>query len=384
MNPVLIAAKHLKESLRQPRTLALGLGLPVAFMVIFGLAFGEEDATRTYRVALLDQDGGDLARRYAEGLDALAHDTGTDLVRLVAVASEAEGLQGVEDRTYDALLVIPAGFSDGLTPTRQTQPGAPVPGTSVALRGDPSYAQFGPVRSVVESYSAAFERSATGRESALRVDEEVVTSRDLTQFDFIAPGLMVFAILNLAPQAAGMLARESELGTLDRIRQSPTRALQLLGGVALAQLALAALSLGLMLVAASLMGFHNQGSWGAGYLIALAAAFAVVGLGMVIAAFARTQQEAANLGILVAVPGSFLSGSFFALPAVDLFTLGGRTVGLYDVLPTTHAVDAMRGVMTFGRGLGEVGFSLAALAILSLAFFALGVVLYRRSRLAPQ
>ena len=396
MNPLLIARKHLKESLRQPRTLLLGLGLPVAFMVIFGLAFGQDDERKTYDVAVLDRDGGDLARRYVEGLDALAHDDGTDLVRVLRVPSEAEGLAGVEERRHDALLLVPEGFTEGLTPTARTQPGGPgglgpaqttrepPAGARVTLRGDPSFADHAAVSRIVDAYSGAFEARATGREPALRVEEAAATSRELTQFDFIAPGLMVFAILNLAPQAAGMLARESELGTLDRIRQSPTRAFHLLGGVALAQLVLAAASLALMLLTARLMGFHNQGSYVAGYAIALAAAFAVVGLGMLIAAFARTQQEAANLGILVSVPGSFLSGSFFEIPGVDLFQAAGRTVGLYDALPTTHAVDAMRSVLTYGRALEDVAFSLAALGLLSALFFLAGVALYRRTRLAPQ
>ena len=396
MNPLLIARKHLRESLRQPRTLALGLGLPMAFMLIFGLAFGQDEGAQTYQVAVLDRDGGDLARRYVEGLDALVHDDGTALVQVVRVRDEAEGLQGVEKRTHDAFLVLPDGFTEGLTPTPGTQPGgpaglgpaqptmAPPAGTRVDLRGDPSFSDYGAVSRIVKGYTAAFEARATGRDPAVEVQEQPAVSRELTQFDLIAPGLMVFAILNLAPQAAGMLAREGELGTLDRIRQSPTRALHLLAGVALAQLVLAAVSLGLMLATARLMGFHNQGSYAAGYAIALGAAFAVVGLGMLIAAFARTQQEAANLGILVSVPGSFLSGSFFPVPGVDLFRVAGETVGLYHLLPTTHAVSAMRSVLTYGRALDEVAFSLAALALLSALFFALGAALYRRTRLAPQ
>lgn len=396
MKPLLIARKSLLEAIRQPRTLALGLGLPVAFMLIFGLAFGQDDSNQTRSVAVLDQDGGDLARAYVDGLDNLTFDDGTDLVMVRRFATEEQGLEGVRSRDMDALLVIPQGFTEGLTPTTQSQPGgpaglgqpqtttAPPGGTSVQLRGDPSFGGYGVIASILDGYTAAFERQATGREPVLEVRQEVVTSRDLTQFDFIAPGLMVFAILNLAPQAASALARESELGTLDRIRQSPTRALHLLGGVALSQLALAAVSLGLMLLTARLMGFHNQGSYLAAYGIALLAAFAVVGLGMVIAAFARTQQEAANLGILVAVPGSFLSGAFFPLPGIDFFQLGRHTVGLYDLLPTTHAVDALRNVLTFGAPLEDVTFSLAALALLSALFFAVGVALYRRSRLAPQ
>jgi ABC-2 type transport system permease protein len=139
-----------------------------------------------------------------------------------------------------------------------------------------------------------------------------------------------------------------------------------------------------MLVTARIMGFHNQGSYVATYAIGLVAALAVVGIGMVIASFAKTQQEAANLGVLVSVPASFLSGAFFALPTVTLFSISGRVVGLYDILPTTHAVSAMRQVMTFGRSLADVTFALSAMAILALILFAIGVILFRRARLTPE
>jgi ABC-2 type transport system permease protein len=254
----------------------------------------------------------------------------------------------------------------------------------VTVKGDPGSVGFTAAKQIVDAYTQAFAARASGQPPLVRLEAQAITADSLTQFDFIAPGLMVYAIIAMAPQAAAALARETELKTIDRIRASPLRAVDLLGGVALAQLALACVSLTLMLVAAHLMGFHNQGSYASAFVITLGAAVAVVGIGLVIAAFAKTQQEAANIGVLVSVPGSFLSGAFFPIPGVNLFTVGETTVGLYDVLPTTHAVRAMRDVMTFGKGLDAVAGGLAAMALLALLFFATGIVLYRRNRLAPE
>jgi hypothetical protein len=172
---------------------------------------------------------------------------------------------------------------------------------------------------------------------------------------------MIFAIMNMAPQVAAVLTREVEFKTLDRIRMSPVRVVEFLGGVALAEVALSALSVALMLATARFMGFHNQGSYLAAFALSLTAALAVVGIGMVIAAFAKTQQQAAPLGVLVAVPGSFLSGAFFPVPTIPLVA----GIGVADLLPTTHAVVAMRKVMTFGNGIDAVGASLVALVALA-------------------
>lgn len=393
MRLLLVAEKSLKESIRQRRNLAIGLGLPVMFMLIFGLAFGAGATTKTFDVATLDQDGGDAARSYLEGLANLAYDDGTPVLKLTPYVDEANARRDVQARDQDALLVIPDGFTEGLQPGQRSTGGVagvgaqpqptPPPGTSVRLEGDPGSPDYGIVSRIVEGYTAAFEARATGREPVIGVEEEEVTSSSLTTFDRLAPGLMVFAVLNLVPGAAATLARESELGTLERVRQSPTRALELLGGVALAQIVLASVSVALMLLTAKLLGFHNQGSYAVAYVVALGAGLAVVGLGMVVAAFARTQQEAANIGVLISVPSSFLSGAFFELPPVPLFTAGGIEWGLYDLIPTTHAVEAMRAVLTFGRGFADVGGTIAVLGVLALLLFGIGVGLYKRQRLAP-
>jgi ABC-2 type transport system permease protein len=66
---------------------------------------------------------------------------------------------------------------------------------------------------------------------------------------------------------------------------------------------------------------------------------------------------------------------------VSLFSLGGRTIGLYDILPPTHAVVALNKVLTLGAGLGDVAYELTALLVLSVIYFAAGVWLFQRAHL---
>lgn len=386
-----IAAKTLKEAFRQPKNLAITLGLPIAFMLIFGLAFGGSDRT-TYELAVVDHDEGTLGESYLEGLRALEYEDGAPIFEVTMLDDEEAARDALRDGAHDVLLVIPSTFTEDGTPSApEGDGGAPVPipgqpqpqpappaGTRVAVVGDPSQVDAQTASQIVAAYTARFSEEISGA-PAVSTSVQTVTAAELTPFDFIAPGLMVFAILNLVPQAASALARETETKTLDRVRMSPTGALSLLGGVALAELVLASLSLALMLLTARLMGFHNQGTYWGAYLIAIGAAVAVVGIGMLIAAFARTQQEAANFGVLVSVPASFLSGAFFAIPP---FRIAGFS--LYDLLPTTHAVDALRQVMTFGRALASTTDALLALAALAALFFLAGVALYRKTRLTPE
>jgi ABC-2 type transport system permease protein len=69
------------------------------------------------------------------------------------------------------------------------------------------------------------------------------------------------------------------------------------------------------------------------------------------------------------------------MPPVPLFTLSGRTIGLFDALPPTHAVVAINKVLTLGAGLGDVLYEVVMLLILSVVYFAAGVWLFQRTHL---
>jgi ABC-2 type transport system permease protein len=104
-------------------------------------------------------------------------------------------------------------------------------------------------------------------------------------------------------------------------------------------------------------------------------------MGLLVACFCRTVTEAflvANVPLFVLM---FLSGAMFPLPRVPLFSVAGRPLLLTDLLPLSHAVAAMNKVLTLGAGPGEVAFELAALAVLSVAYYAAGMGLFQRMHL---
>ena len=55
--------------------------------------------------------------------------------------------------------------------------------------------------------------------------------------------------------------------------------------------------------------------------------------------------------------------------------------GLYDILPTTHAVAALNKILTLGASLNDVFFELAALTLLSVLYFVIGVWMFTRFHL---
>ena len=385
-----VSAKTFREVVRDRKTLAITLGLPLIFLGIFGLAFGQSDTQDTYQLSVSDEDNSALSAAFVAGLRDLQYDDGQPVFSVHTNLSNDEASRALQKREHDGWLVVPVGFEAGLTPQGGTQAG-PLPnqpgtpgsrsGSSVRLTGDPSYVSFGIVQRIVDAYVAAFESEVTGTPDALVVEQQSFASDELTPFDFIAPGLMVFAVLNLTPQAAALLAKEKEHHTLERLRLSRMRTIDLLGGVGLTQLVFTSISIVLMFATALALGYRPTGSLLVGLLIVLMAGVSIIGVGLMISAFSDKADDAANLGALFAVPASFLSGAFFRLPTVHLFDLGSHPIDIYDILPTSHAVTGLQRVLTLGAPLAEVSFEIVALLVLSVAYFIVGVMLYQWRRM---
>jgi len=116
-------------------------------------------------------------------------------------------------------------------------------------------------------------------------------------------------------------------------------------------------------------------------LVGAITSLSVIGVGLIVASFSKTVAQAfviANfpLGVFM-----FFTGAIFPIPRMQLFQVGGFSIGLTDLLPPTHAVTALTKVMTLGAGLGDVLPELAALVFLSALYFGIGVGLFGRMHL---
>lgn len=98
-----------------------------------------------------------------------------------------------------------------------------------------------------------------------------------------------------------------------------------------------------------------------------------IGIGLVLAAFARQVAGAVILGLLVSFPLIFITGMIFPLNLMPAIMRG-----LARAIPLTYAVEALSGVMLRGEGVrGVLGDWLALLGF-GLFFPALGSLLVRR------
>jgi ABC-2 type transport system permease protein len=227
-----------------------------------------------------------------------------------------------------------------------------------------------------------FAFSAAGWDESIDLQYRFVPGTGtMSDFDFGVGGIIIFGITFGVLVTAEVMVREDLSGTLRRIRLSRANAFDLLLGVSLAMMFIAAIQVPITLGSALAMGFHNNGSWliilGIGLLMSLVS----IGVGLIVACFSRTPGDATNLASVALVPLVFLSEALYPMPDLPLVSIGGRTIQLYDFMPTTHAAEAIRRVTIFGEGLTDIAFELVALTVLSVISLAVGVALYQRRRM---
>jgi ABC-2 type transport system permease protein len=401
MKVLSITRKTLLELWREPLLLALMLFFPIVLVGFYYVAFGQtEEGLSTYlNILVINEDAGatvedDASFDFAQD-DSLdfaqgAHwQAGTTLIWTLR-ATEFEGepvfdVQIVSDRRAaeialrehkaSLLLAIPPDFTQTLVD--QASPAV------LSLLGDPGSDDFVFAHSFLGGLVRQFAQEVVGgQDDAWTIAYEFLPGTGTTSdFDFGVGGIIVFGIAFGLITTATVMVRESATGTLRRLQLTRASAGDLLLGVTLAQMAVAAVQVPITFGAAWAMGFRSNGSLLLAMGIGLLFNLSVVGLGLIVACFSRDDGEAANLGSGVLVPVVFLSDALYPMPDLPLFSIAGRTVQVYDVLPTTHAAEAMRRVLISGDGPGAIAYELAATTVLSALLLALGVILYRRLRL---
>ena len=420
MKFISVAIKDFKELIRDRRGLFMILLFPMFFMIIFGIVYGNMGQTNeTYNLAVVNLDEGakmpltNEEVNFGDNLteifrDSEYEDSDVKLFNVINT-SESSANKLIQLKEADAMIVIPKNFSQTIVDKMEDSVATQITGTTssnnndtlkLIISGDSSSMGFGVSQVVliktIGKYQDNLVANIQSQTSGSSVEplklfegdvESVSGTESFSQFDFLAPGMMLFAILLLATTVAASLTKEVEKGTLARLRISKMRSFDMLFGALIPWSIVAAIQVLILLTVALIMGFNWQGGLNS---IVLAMFIGVIGgigsiaLGMIIASFAKNDTQAFNLGIMVVVPTSFVVGAFFQLPQVVMGEIIGRSFQIYDILPWTHILNALKSVLIYGNGLSAITYDLAWSAVLTAIIFVIGMGLFSRFRLSVE
>jgi ABC-2 type transport system permease protein len=386
MRAFAVFRKSLREQLRDWWALGLSVTTAAFFVLLYWSITG--GGSTTYSLIVIDRDqpvtladGTELAagRDAVEALRSVEYATGDPMLHVEQLDDRAEAERQLRDRDAMALMILPEGLSAALA---GLPPQGPV---DLVLVGDLSH-PFYPVAAVFASSTVqAYVAEVTGTASPLGFEEIALgDSGGRTEFEAYVPGLLIVAIVMVLFTAAMSVAREVEGGTLRRLQLTRMTSFDFLAGVSAVQVLVAVAGLLFTFGVAWALGFRSEGPLWAAILVGAATSLAVIGVGLVVACFARTVTRAFLVANLPFILLMFFSGSIFPMGKVALFEVAGHTVGLWDILPPTHAVVALNKILSLGAGFGDVLWELGWLLGLSAIYFGAGVWLFRRTHLRPR
>lgn len=375
--------KTLIENFRDWKIMVLILTFAPFFVFLMYFYFGE--ATKVYRITVVNHDQG-LQRDNGEWFRA-----GEELVLNMKQTRSPEGknilkihlendlenaCQRVENRSADLVVEIPRDFSRILTDYKQG--GQPDPAI-VRTHGDQSNLDYmmAAVWSDIITYQYAIR--VTGWTGPLDLQAiPVGNMKSLNEFDLYVPGLLVLSVMMLMFTAAASLIKEKDKETLVRLRMSSMTTFEWLLAVSFTQIVIGLLALALAFLSALAVGYETDGSILAMMVVGLLSCLSVMAIGVIVASFLRTIFDLMTIGCFPFFILMFFSGGMFPLPRLHLFSLFGQAINVNDILPTTHTISALNQILNFGASLGDVLFELAAILILTVIYFFLGIWIFTR------
>jgi len=348
---IAIFRKEFLHITRDRGTMMVALTIPIFQMVLFGFI---DQTVRNVPTVVVDQDGTRESRELVDQLRA----TGTFAVTRITPNPRMAREEITAGRARVGV-VIPPDYHE----KRARGTGAKV---LVLIDGSDSTVSAQALAAVSGiALNVSLEEVSAGRataQPALSTQPIILFNPDGRTANYIIPGLVAIMLQIVAIVLTAIaIVREREKGTLEQLLVTPIDPLGLMLGKLAPYLVIGIVETAIIL-AVMRFGFAVPIRGNLLFLFAMAIVylFALLALGLFISTRAETQAQAQQMAQFFFLPSIFLSGYIFPTAGLPLpLYLIGR------VLPATHMVEIMRGIVLRDAGPRELFPNVAALLVIS-------------------
>lgn len=386
-----IAWKNLQVILSDRGFVVIMFALPLICAVLNGIVnrglTPSDQKTVSFPVALVNQDAGPYGRQVADILNTI------EVFKVTSLDSPEAARQQVQDGKVMAAILIPSGLTEQVQSYKpstvevvadpvQKQFSGIIAGivnqvvAPVAMQGEISYG----IHSVMSGFpdyqaaAAAVKQAAEAQNLGvvmaqvqkmtsdpwIRVNTRTQTGADVVVppsniFALFVPSFTVLFAFFIIGAISSDLLEEKRLGSLRRLIAAPLPRWAIIAGKMLAYLVIVLLQVVLMFGVANVVFAMPLGSsLPALLLVSLAMGLAATGMGMLLAALAKSDSQANSIGMILGFGLGGLGGCFLISSPVPLFKSGGVMEVLSRLTPQAHAMLGFDQVINANAGVVAV------------------------------
>ncbi len=340
-----IARKEMLHVIRDPRSLASAVAIPLMMLVIFGYALSLDVDRIPTIVYNLD--------RSPQSLDLIRDFRGSRYFNIVEEVHSYRPIeQSMDSRRALLGIVIPPDY------TRNLLSGSGEAQVQLLLDGSDSNTAAiaqGYAEGVVQQHAATVRGDAqnmvAGWVPAVGVSAEarVWYNPDMLSRNFIVPGLIAVIMMIITGNLSSLtIAREWENGTMEQLLSTPVRPSELALGKLAAYFVVGLVDMVIcMFVGVYLFGVPFEGSLTLLTVASFIFLFGSLCTGILVSASTRSQLMAYQMGTLVSfLPGFLLSGFIYSISSMP------RLIQVISLLvPARYFIEITKGIFLKGIGL---------------------------------
>ena len=338
-----ISAKEFIQIMRDPRSLALAVVIPVVLLVLFGFALTLD--VDNVPLAIWNQDGSKTSR------DFILNFRNSRYFKIVGYYDNYRELQKMLDYSRVMMaMVIPKDFSRLLDSAQA----APVQLLVDGSDSNTATIAMGYVRSVVAGYNVnlitnTLQKMGLGNTTPLEFRPRIWFNPNLLSKYFIIPGLIAIIIMIISALLTSLtVSREWERGTMEQLISTPVKPVELIFGKFIPYFAIGFFDLVLAVVMSLyvfIVPFHGNML----LLIGASSVFLVAALmmGIMISVTSKSQLAASQVAMLTTfIPTFLLSGFMY-----PIFNMPKVIQLVTYLIPARYYIVIIRGIYLKGNSI---------------------------------
>lgn len=336
------------------------LVLPIVFMGIFGIAFGGEQDV-SFEMGLYQPDTTEFS------LEEIFNSASDDSDSLDIIVTAYDDLDVLNKSIKDGQITIGLALEESLSQGGEFE---------ILLDQNDAGSQIR--RSIITD---VLEASFFGGKP---ITMEIVNpdKQDLTGFDFLAPGLIVYGLIILIPGVAQRFTELSEKKYVFRYSYSKIKSYHIILGNVLFYFAFGIVQAIILYYTATLFGYQAIGNLWIALVPVFTTLFFVIAAGLLIGSFYKQAEGATNLGTIISIILGFFSGAFISdIGNVLEFDAFGQKWQFNDLFPTKWGTEAVEKILTNNLSLVDITTELAITLISGIILLGLGIVTYSQRQL---